>query len=197
MKYGNITLGQIEALVNKLGGTEGVARFLRGEFVVKVAEKFFPTWKIIKLGTGLRNADDFRQALKSAGCNSGDWVRDILGKSAFSVATSEIELELVVVSSGDLGYTEAATRADIYARAQTHGLSVCPAEVGPQLRLQYKDQPNGEWCIIAMEPIAGSDGVHKVFDVKRDGFGLWLDGSYGHPGSLWAPGSRWVFCRRK
>lgn len=31
MKYGELTLGQIEALVNKHGGIEGVQRFLRGE----------------------------------------------------------------------------------------------------------------------------------------------------------------------
>lgn len=30
MKYGNVTLGQIEALINKLGGEEGVQRFLAG-----------------------------------------------------------------------------------------------------------------------------------------------------------------------
>lgn len=31
MKYNNVSLGQIEAVYNKLGGVEGVARFLRGE----------------------------------------------------------------------------------------------------------------------------------------------------------------------
>jgi len=31
MKYGELTLGQIEAAVNKLGGMEGVQRFLSGQ----------------------------------------------------------------------------------------------------------------------------------------------------------------------
>src|ERR1035437_1532439 len=31
MKYGNVTLGQMEAILNKLGGEDGVAKFLRGE----------------------------------------------------------------------------------------------------------------------------------------------------------------------
>lgn len=39
MKYGKFTLGQIEAVLNKLGGEEGVQRFLSGELVVKLAEK--------------------------------------------------------------------------------------------------------------------------------------------------------------
>ena len=38
MKYGKFTLGQIEAVLNKLGGEEGVQRFLSGELVVKLAE---------------------------------------------------------------------------------------------------------------------------------------------------------------
>lgn len=34
MKYGKFNLGQIEAVVNKLGGTDGARRFLAGELVV-------------------------------------------------------------------------------------------------------------------------------------------------------------------
>jgi hypothetical protein len=34
MKYGKVTLGQIEAVWNKLGGNEGVQRFLSGEIVL-------------------------------------------------------------------------------------------------------------------------------------------------------------------
>lgn len=36
MKYGKLNLGQIEAIVNKLGGEEGVEMFLRGLFDVTV-----------------------------------------------------------------------------------------------------------------------------------------------------------------
>ena len=35
MKYSDVTLGRIEAVWNKLGGEEGVDRFLRGEFVLE------------------------------------------------------------------------------------------------------------------------------------------------------------------
>ncbi len=34
MKYGGLTLGQIEAIVNKLGGMEGVQKFLSGALMV-------------------------------------------------------------------------------------------------------------------------------------------------------------------
>lgn len=38
MKYGKLDLGQIEAIVNKLGGMDGVKRFLSGELVIQVKE---------------------------------------------------------------------------------------------------------------------------------------------------------------
>ncbi len=55
MKYGELNLGQVEAIVNKLGGMEGVQRFLSGESVVKMvghiincdANPFTPSgWKV-------------------------------------------------------------------------------------------------------------------------------------------------------
>lgn len=57
MKYGKLTLGQIEAVLNKLGGEEGVQRFLAGELVVKLAEKvsnilrLFSTGEIITIAS--------------------------------------------------------------------------------------------------------------------------------------------------
>ena len=38
MKYGELNLGQIEAIVNKIGGMEGVEALLRGELVVTSTE---------------------------------------------------------------------------------------------------------------------------------------------------------------
>lgn len=35
MKYGELNLGQVEAIVNKLGGMDGVKRFLSGEVLVR------------------------------------------------------------------------------------------------------------------------------------------------------------------
>ena len=104
---------------------------------------------------------------------------------------------MVVVSVAELGFKDGATREQIYARAKELGLDLCPAEVGPQLRLQYKDQPNGEWLVIAMEPITGSVGNLNLFRVRRDDSDLWLDGDYDYPDYVWDAGDRFVFSRRK
>ena len=195
MKYSNWTLGQVEAVFNKLGGDDGVRRFLAGELVVKETERQLKVWKTIKLGTGFRTADDFRKALKGNGFNIGDWANDILGKPAFMVATEETEVDLVKVTVAELGFKKGARRNQIYERARDLGLELCPPEVGPQLRLQYQDQPNGEWILVAMEPIVDSDGAPFVFSVVRHASELWLDSRWRYPYYFWSAASQWVFCR--
>ncbi len=194
MKYGELTLGQIEAIVNKLGGMDGVRRFLSGELTLSVPQ--FTIWKTVKLGTGLKIADDFRKALKDGGFKIGNWGNDILGKPAFTASETEMELPLVNVSVAELGFNDGATRGDIYERAISLGLELCPSEVGPQLRLQYKDQPKGEWLLIGMKPISDSDGYPNVFHVVHGEDGRWLNGN-GKWDTLWDGYSRFVFVRRK
>jgi hypothetical protein len=207
------TLGQVRKLLGLLDGVpqEQVQRVLasgllsdllladvaeinRGEFlrVCGLLPKF-KVWRTIKLGTGLKTAGDFRRALADGEFGVSDWASDLLGQPVFEVATEETEIDLVVASVAELGFEQGARRDRIYARAKELGLEPCPAEVGPQLRLQYKNQPMGEWLLIAMEPITGSGGDLKIFCVKHDEAGLWLPSGCGSPDALWSPGGRWVF----
>jgi hypothetical protein len=101
------------------------------------------------------------------------------------------------MSVAGLGFEEETRYDAICERAKERGFELCPPEVGPQLRLQYKDQPSGEWLAIAMEAISISDGDLNVFHVEHDGDGLWLCSFYGGPGDLWYPDYRFVFRARK
>ena len=195
MKYGELTLGQVEAVVNKLGGMEGVKRFLAGETMAKETEHEFDIWKTIKLGTGFKTADEFRRALRDGGFRISGWASDILGNPAFKVASEETEVDLIKVTVAELGFKESVRRDQIYERAKEFGLELCPAEVGPQLRLRYKDQPNGEWILVAMEPIFASGGNPRLFPVGRNDSGLWLSGLWSPPARFWPADRRWVFCR--
>jgi len=168
--------------------------FLKNGGRITVAN--FPTFRTIKLGT-LEDIKAIHKAITNAGGRISDWANDIMGKKEFVVAKKEIEVELVVASVAELGFKDGAKYSAICERAKNLGLDLCPAEVGPQLRLQYTDQPKGEWLRIAMESIADSDGRLRVFDVARGGDELWLYGDLGHPGNFWYAIDLFVFVRRK
>jgi hypothetical protein len=178
------------------------------EFVVRLGELFDtlaaereamlqlverPTWKTIQVGT-MPSADVLRTALLAADFKIGDWGGDILAKVV--VATEPTEIELVQATVAELGFPRGATRAQIYEAGLKLGWQLCPPEVGPQLRLQYPDQPNGEWILVAMEPITASGGYLGVFDVVRGGDDRWLNGRNGRPGGVWIGGGRWAFRRK-
>jgi len=55
MKYGDLTLSQMEALANKIGGMESVRRLLADEPAISEPTRVWETWRSIKLGTDLKN----------------------------------------------------------------------------------------------------------------------------------------------
>ncbi len=151
-------------------------------------------WRIVGLGTH-KSHEELRLSLLDGGCKIGVWGGDILKE--VQVASEPIEVELVAVTVAELGFSDGAKRSEIYSKAQSLGLELCPAEVGPQLRLQYLGQPPNQWLLlIAMEPIVDSDVAPRVFYLGHDSGGRWLDACYGHPDAFWHGGYRWVFCRK-
>ena len=154
----------------------------------------FPIWKTIRLG-GFKTPAEIEKALEDGGFKMSDWAKQILEKTPLSGNPSEINLVRMTVA--DLGFESSATTEEIYARANELGLDLCPAEVGPQLRLQYPDQPVGEWLRVAMEPILDSVGDLDIFDLGYDGVGRWLRTSGGRPGGGWNPEDPFLFVPRK
>jgi len=201
MKYGTINLGQIEAAINKLGGQENFERLLTcnsvnvtfgdGKAEVVATDPLTSIWKTITIGNTAR--DQFKQALQDASMNVSDWAADMMKQDAFTVVDKEEQVGLVNVSVDELGFDSATRYNAICARAKERGLELCPPEVGPQLRLQYLDQPLGEWVRVAMEAIRDSGGGLHVFHVAHPNAGLWLGSSSDGPGDLWPPDDRFVF----
>lgn len=159
----------------------------------------FPIWKTIKLGT-CKSPDEYRSALKQARINIGDWGNDILDR--ISYAQYEVEVNLAVLSVFELGFNRSAKYKDLCAKALELGLQLCPAEVGPALRLSYKDQPGGERLRIAMKAITDSHGrCDSIFEVAHeeeleyDEDELWLGGNCGDPDIRRRVRSRFVFMR--
>jgi hypothetical protein len=122
----------------------------------------FKVWKTIRIGN-FQNAEAIYMAFKQSKMFIGSWAEDILEEVA--LVTSETDINLVALSLEDLGFKKWADYKKICKRAKEMGLELCPAEAGPQLRLQYKDQSDAQFFIIAMEPIADSVGDLEVFEV--------------------------------
>lgn len=171
-------------------------------------ERQWQIWKTIELGTGLRTPKAFYEAFGRGGFKfeegTGAWASGMIFMNDFRVATKKRVIELINVSAKELGFEDngplwQTTLKDIYTRGQKMGLQLCPSEVGPQLRLQYGDQPVGEGLWIAMKPIDSGGIGPRVFGVVHyySGSGLYLISNSGSPDRLWPAHSRWVFTLRK
>lgn len=155
-----------------------------------------PVWKTIVVGTadtlGLRNA------LSAARCGVGDLAEQILWRPAFSFSPARMDVDLVKLSAADLGFRgRTASLGKIYAQAQQLGFQLASAEIGPQLRLQYFDQPIGEFLHIGMEPIRTWTGEPVILVVANGGEGMILIGQDGDTEAEIPVTSRFVFVRRR
>ena len=154
-----------------------------------------PVWKRITLG-GFSNSFTLRNALDAIGCHVGESAAEILARPAFIVGSTKKEVELVTVSAAALGFeTDTVTLATIYARAKRLGLRMAAAEVGPQLRLRYLDQPIGEFLVIGMDPIKTWSGEEVILNVANGGAGLILIGQDGSANATVSAITRFVFER--
>lgn len=122
-------------------------------------------WREIEIGN-FHNMIELVSAIEKANCVIGEWANDLMHQPSFVLSCERKKIQLTKVTLGDLGLGTRSSYAEICRAASNSGLIVCPAEVGPQLRLQYLDQPYGEWCIVSMIPIKDSQADEEVFCVQ-------------------------------
>ncbi len=132
----------------------------------------------------------------------------LFASDAFTTSETRYNVTTVELTVRDLGFPGGATIVDIYARAGVLGLGLCPLELGPHLRLQYRDQPEGAWgqpvrrhqapsgaITIASEPLSDDDAFPKGFYLRRIEGVLWLRGYRSGPAHVWAPEDHFLFCQ--
>jgi len=163
---------------------------------VKHLFESFPDKKIfrqtLETDPAINSPESAEEALRRKNIYLSDYGKDILNKTEFSQEPQKYELARFTV--GQLGFSNGATTDEIYKKAQELGLELCPAEVGPHLRLQY---PGKERMLIAMKQITGCAGYPDVFSLSTDGVRLELRGRYAWPGGRWSSGRELVFCSRQ
>ena len=108
----------------------------------------------------------------------------------------------------ELGFGGGATYEQLTARALESGLVECPLELGPHLRVQFLDQPEGVAgssstphrappgsITVASRPLDASDETPKGFYLRCVQGVSWLRGYRSWPGHLWSPEDVLVFAR--
>jgi hypothetical protein len=171
---------------------ERIANVIMG--LDRASLRVLPSFRAVTIGA-LPSHEAYRAALK-AGHKISDYADQIL--SRITVAPAPVTLDLVVLTIKEITGKDKATRVEIYEAALARGdVDLCPAEVGPALRLQYGDQPMNEWLFVAMEPLTVSGGGLGLFGVVRDLSGPRLCGHGGGLDDVWTDDFGWLFVRRK
>ncbi len=156
----------------------------------------FPEGKITRYQTeiGGKTKDQIKAELKEKNIYVSDWANQLMEKEDFTILQSTETADLVRLTVKDLGFPDGATTDEIYQKATELGLELCPAEVGPRLRLSYQ---GSDWMYIGMKQITDRDGGPVVFNLNCRGAGLRLDGSRAGPPRGWHSYSPFVFLLRK
>jgi hypothetical protein len=113
------------------------------------------------------------------------WVKGIMKQKDFVTAETQTDVNFVVLTPTELGFTSDPRTYDFMTKnfcaewsakhLEGYVIELCEAEDGPQLRIQYEDQPNGEVLWMAMERITDSEDHPSLFAVERSPDGKrWL-----------------------
>lgn len=171
------------------------------EYGIEHVYTSFPEGKIRKeqIEIGGKDVKTLIKEMKEKKINISDYAMDMLKSKDFTVLKESESEILIRLKVGDLGFPKGKypTTDEIYKRIEELGLELCTPETGPQYRLQYQNQPMGEWFRIGMKQITDRGGSPDVFDLERGGDGLWLDDSWANPADGWNPGDEFVFRLRK
>lgn len=191
MKYPNITLGRVEAVWNKLGGEEGVEKFLRGEIAVsEPARRWREQDGVIYLSVtsnGMKGPQ-WIEHLEKLGFRLSKWAKDVLNSPDFK-STNGVAYEIAVLK-GMLFEDKNRITKKIRAEAETRKLSTPNAEVACLIRENFSDEEIEAmgliWIVAMHEPIKDSDGGLYLLDAYRSVGGRWLSAYYDCPGDRWS-----------
>ena len=156
----------------------------------------FPEGKIRRANVeiGGKDAKQLEEELVKAGYRISDYAKHMLNSKDFTTSKKPEQIKTVRLKVRDLFSDNFLhTTDDIYKKAEEMGLELCPAEVGPQYRLQYTNQPMNEWFRIAMKQISDSDRDPHVFGLERTSDGVWLHDGWAKPARKWDPDDEFVF----
>ena len=133
-----------------------------------------PEWIRETLTIGGKTKDQLKQEFAQGGYRFEDSAKLIVDYPSFILLHQPEHVTLVRLRVADLGFPQGATTDQIYERATTLGLDLCPAEVGIHYRLYHSSQPMREFIFVGMKQIGIGRSSRGIFGVYRDFYGQWL-----------------------
>lgn len=155
----------------------------------------FKAWMTIKVGTH-KYPDVLQCKIISSDCVISSGAKSLMGRESYTLVTEEMEMHLVKISARELGFTRKAFLKDVCDGALKQGLWGCYADVGPELRWQYKGQPQEEVLrVTSLGRIADKKGWSRNFVVLNHCGIEYLDSLPGRDDTEIEPDDLLVFWR--
>jgi len=199
MKYGTLNLGQIEAMVNKLGGMDGVERFLRGELTVSEPTR---NWReqdgviYFSVTSNGKTGEEWIRHLEGKKFNVTSYAKSVLRHPDFKPTKASTVHEIAVLK-GMLFADNDRITSKIRTEAERRKLAKPNAEIACLIRDKFTDkeiEEMGLWAIAAMhDPIEDSGGGLALLSANRDGDGCYLVAFSVNPDNRWLRGYGFAF----
>lgn len=159
-----------------------------------------------RLRIGVATKPELLGQLHAAGIQLNASAHALFDDPRFAPGSANTSVLIRSESVADLGFREGATFAEMRTRVADLGMSLCPLELGPCLRLQYLDQAEGSMghaatlhcappgsLTVASPPLDEDDETPKGFYLRRIDGTLWLRGYRSSAGHVWSPDDQLVF----
>jgi hypothetical protein len=123
---------------------------------------FYPEGKFQKFSIeiGETSKEQLLAALSQKNMLVSEYAEKLMKSEDFQITPNKEHINLISLAVGNLGFLQGATTDEIYTKALSLGLKLCPAEVGPQLRIDYTGK---DWMYIGMQQIISSEAGGDVF----------------------------------
>lgn len=199
MKYVDLlTPKQIEAALDKLGGVEGVLRFLDESPAISEPPRRWSekdgviTFSVTSDGT---TGPEWVPRLEARGLPVGPYAKSVLFSSDFK-PTSGITTQVVVLRGVLWSSDQDRTTKNVRKEADRRELAKPNAEVACLIRVMFSNEEievMGLWGIVAMhDPIEDSDGRSYLLAADRRG-DYSLSACFGHPVRQWGGSDGFAF----
>lgn len=183
----DLTAGQLNAIVKKLGGHDGAIKFLQGKLSVSQPSS---NWReqdgviYISVTSDGTTGPEWIKRLEKKGFRSSDYAKSELRSPDFK-PTKGVTTEISILK-GLLFEDHDRITCNIRDLATQRKLTTPNAEVACLIRENFSDEDIAAmgliWIVTMHEPIKDSDGDPSLLGASWSDGGRWLD--------TW-PGSRW------